>query len=549
VAEEIINPEEEVQLINEKIVQYLEASLDILDTSDLMNTNFSIVINNDKRLKALASEYRLISVIRRQKEQMKGKVLDISGLMPALRQIIFQIQSDKNAYRLVEADLAKIIRDLEILEKVLEMTRNIDEFRININVVLKNIDQLSQEKLKVQIRNRILSIKNKLEESDALQIAINDLKNWDRLPHSEIEFYLTRMGSYFRPITPSNFAGIDKFKDTELKKIVYDSRPIRYLRAIAHLTFKAEAQKVFLASLIKDLEQDISGDVWVQNKSTKLFLDNVNSYADTLVNNYKNVYLVNMLRRQAREIGEQPFKLRDMLRQMIRIVEGAIGKKEYAIRSSQEFLIDIFGKRRDKIFTTAQNQIGEILSESSKYIDDFLENTIKNIERFVDRLWEARKRQFRQFFKEISDRHNKLEPIIRDIFEKGMIDRDTYIFMVKLKTLNEFRIHKKLLFQNLSTGKNVFPNLLMLDFDLARMRDLFYGLKRHEAELKRKSEYLNSAILQIDKDINELVQINVSFVNFASSVRLNIEGVDLNKTREMLGAFLSLTRSKGVKNG
>ena len=163
-AEEIINPEEEVQLINEKIVQYLEASLDILDTSDLMNTNFSIVINNDKRLKALASEYRLISVIRRQKEQMKGKVLDISGLMPALRQIIFQIQSDKNAYRLVEADLAKIIRDLEILEKVLEMTRNIDEFRININVVLKNIDQLSQEKLKVQIRNRILSIKNKLEE-------------------------------------------------------------------------------------------------------------------------------------------------------------------------------------------------------------------------------------------------------------------------------------------------------------------------------------------------------------------------------------------------
>jgi len=31
--------------------------------------------------------------------------------------------------------------------------------------------------------------------------------------------------------------------------------------------------------------------------------------------------------------------------------------------------------------------------------------------------------------------------------------------------------------------------------------------------------------------------------------RLNIEGVDLNKTREMLGAFLSLTRSKGVKNG
>ena len=120
-AEEIINPEEEVQLINEKIVQYLEASLDILDTSDLMNTNFSIVINNDKRLKALASEYRLISVIRRQKEQMKGKVLDISGLMPALRQIIFQIQSDKNAYRLVEADLAKIIRDLEILEKVLEI--------------------------------------------------------------------------------------------------------------------------------------------------------------------------------------------------------------------------------------------------------------------------------------------------------------------------------------------------------------------------------------------------------------------------------------------
>ena len=83
----------------------------------------------------------------------------------------------------------------------------------------------------------------------------------------------------------------------------------------------------------------------------------------------------------------------------------------------------------------------------------------------------------------------------------------------------------------------------MLDFDLARMRDLFYGLKRHEAELKRKSEYLNSAILQIDKDINELVQINVSFVNFASSVRLNIEGVDLNKSREMFVAFA------GVKNG
>lgn len=547
-AEEIRNFEEG-ELINEKMMEYLEALLDILDASDLMNTNYSIVINDDKRLKALAAEYRLISIIRRQKEQMKGKVLDISRLMPALRQIIFQIQSDKNAYRLVEADLAKIIRDLEILEKILRMAQNVNEFRANINIILKSVEELSQEKLKGKIRNRILSIKNRFDESDTLRIAVNDLKNWDRLPHSEIEFYLMRVNSYFSPIIPSNFAGIDKFKDTELKKIVYDSRPIRYLKAIARLTFKAETQKEFLASLIKDLEQDISGDVWVQDKSTKIFLDNVNTNAANLVNNYKNVYLANMLRRQAKEIGEQPFKLIDMLRQMIKIVEGAIGKKDYAIRTSQEFLINVFEQRRNILFTSAQNQIGEILAESSKYIDNFLENTIKNIERFVDRLWEARKRQFGQFFKGISDMHNKLEPIINDILEKGMIDRDTYLFMVKLKALNEFRIHKKLLFQNLSTGKNAFPHLLMLDFDLARMRDLFYGLKRHEAELQRKSEYLNGAVKQIDKDINELVQINVSFVNFASSVRLNIEGVDLNKTREMLGAFLSLARPTGEKNG
>jgi len=548
VAEEIENFEEGVGLINEKVMEYLEALLDILDASDSMNTNYSIVINDDKRLKTSAAEYRIISVIRRQKEQMKGKVLDISRLMPALRQIIFQIQSDKNAYRLVEADLAKIIRDLEVLEKILRITQNVNEFPANINIILKSVEELSQEKLKGEIRNRVLSIKNRLEESDALQIAINDLRNWDRLPHSEIEVYLRRIISYFSSTSP-DFTGIDEFKDSELKKIVYDSRPIRYLKAIAHLTYKAEAQKEFLASLIRNLEQDISRDVWIQDKNTKLFVDNVNTNAATLVNNYKNVYLANMLRRQAKEIGEQPFKLIDMLRQMIKIVEGAIGKKDYALRMSQEFLIKTFGQRRDKLFTTAQNQIGEILAESSKYIDDFLESTIKNIERFVDRLWEARKRQFRQFFKEISDRHNKLEPIIKDIFEKGMIDRDTYLFMVKLKALNEFRIHKKLLFQNLSTGKNVFPHLLMLDFDLARMRDLFYGLKRHEAELKRKSEYLNSRILQIDKDINELIQINVSFVNFASSVRLNIEGVDLNKTREMLGAFLSLTRPTGEKNG
>ena len=547
-AEEIENFEEGVGLINEKVMEYLEALLDILDASDSMNTNYSIVINDDKRLKTSAAEYRIISVIRRQKEQMKGKVLDISRLMPALRQIIFQIQSDKNAYRLVEADLAKIIRDLEVLEKILRITQNVNEFPANINIILKSVEELSQEKLKGEIRNRVLSIKNRLEESDALQIAINDLRNWDRLPHSEIEVYLRRIISYFSSTSP-DFTGIDEFKDSELKKIVYDSRPIRYLKAIAHLTYKAEAQKEFLASLIRNLEQDISRDVWIQDKNTKLFVDNVNTNAATLVNNYKNVYLANMLRRQAKEIGEQPFKLIDMLRQMIKIVEGAIGKKDYALRMSQEFLIKTFGQRRDKLFTTAQNQIGEILAESSKYIDDFLESTIKNIERFVDRLWEARKRQFRQFFKEISDRHNKLEPIIKDIFEKGMIDRDTYLFMVKLKALNEFRIHKKLLFQNLSTGKNVFPHLLMLDFDLARMRDLFYGLKRHEAELKRKSEYLNSRILQIDKDINELIQINVSFVNFASSVRLNIEGVDLNKTREMLGAFLSLTRPTGEKNG
>ena len=139
-AEEIINPEEEVQLINEEIMQYLEASLDILDTSDLMITNYSVVINDDKKLKAFAAEYRLISIIRRQKEQMKGKILDISRLMPALRQIILQIQSDKNAYRLVESDLAKIIRDFEILEKVLGMTKDVNEFRANTNIVLKDIE-------------------------------------------------------------------------------------------------------------------------------------------------------------------------------------------------------------------------------------------------------------------------------------------------------------------------------------------------------------------------------------------------------------------------
>ncbi|MBS3105284.1 hypothetical protein J4234_03450 [Candidatus Woesearchaeota archaeon] len=542
-AEEIINPEEEVQLINEEIMQYLEASLDILDTSDLMITNYSVVINDDKKLKAFAAEYRLISIIRRQKEQMKGKILDISRLMPALRQIILQIQSDKNAYRLVESDLAKIIRDFEILEKVLGMTKDVNEFRANTNIVLKDIEELSQEKLKVQIRNRILSIKNKLEESDALQIAITDLKNWDRLPHNEIEFYLTRVGSYFRPIIPSNFAGIDKFKDTELKRIVYASRPIRYLRAIAHLTYKAEAQKGFLASLIRNLEQDISGDVWVQDKSTKLFLDDVDSNAGTLVNNYKNVYLANMLRRQAREIGEQPFKLRDMLRQMIKIVEGAIGKKEYAIRSSQEFLVDVFRKRQDWLLTSAQNFIQEIFRESSKYIDDFLEKTIKKIERFVGRLWEARKRQLAQFIREIFDVHSKLEPIMKDIFEKGMIDRNTRLFMLKLKALNDFRIHKNILFQNLKTGKNIFPHLLMLDFDLARMRDLFYSLKKNEAEMKQKSEYLNSAVKYISGDMSTLINRNVGFVDFVISIKLNIEGIDLNKAREMFVAFA------GVKNG
>ncbi len=542
------NFEEGLELTNEKVMEYLESLLDIFDDSDLITTNYSIVINDDKKLRAFAVEYRLISFIRRQKEQMKGKSPDIGQFLPALRQIILQIRSDNNYYKLAGADLSKIIRDLEILENILGMTKDVNEFKANINVVLNDIEKLSQEKLKQGIKNKLLSIKNKLDEADTLQIAVNDLRNWDRLPHSEIESYLRRISLYFSS-TSHLFTGIDKFKDSELKKIVYDSRPIAYLRAIAHLTYKAEEQKEFLASLIRNLEQDISGEVWVQDKSTKLFVDNVDKNASRLINDYKNAYLANFLRRQAKEIGEQPFRLRDKLQQMIEIVEGAISKKDYAVRRSQEFLVEVFGKRRNKLLASAENFMQEIFSESSRYIDDFLESIIKNIERFADRLWEARKRQFTQFFSKISDMHDKLEPIMRDIFEKGMINRDTHLFMVKLKALNDFRVHKRLLFQNLSTGKNVFPHLLMLDFDLARMRDLFYGLKRHEAELKRKSEYLNNAVSQIGKDVRELVEINLSFVDFASSIRLNIRGTDLNKTREMLSAFLALNVPIGEKNG
>ena len=132
---------------------------------------------------------------------------------------------------------------------------------------------------------------------------------------------------------------------------------------------------------------------------------------------------------------------------------------------------------------------------------------------------------------------------MKDIFEKGMIDRNTRLFMLKLKALNDFRIHKNILFQNLKTGKNIFPHLLMLDFDLARMRDLFYSLKKNEAEMKQKSEYLNSAVKYISGDMSTLINRNVGFVDFVISIKLNIEGIDLNKAREMFVAFA------GVKNG
>ena len=83
----------------------------------------------------------------------------------------------------------------------------------------------------------------------------------------------------------------------------------------------------------------------------------------------------------------------------------------------------------------------------------------------------------------------------------------------------------------------------MLDFDLARMRDLFYSLKKNEAEMKQKSEYLNSAVKYISGYMSTLINRNVGFVDFVISIKLNIEGIDLNKAREMFVAFA------GVKNG
>lgn len=539
------NSREEMGIMEERAMRYLEASLDVLETSALITGNFIEIFKDDKKIKSLAIEYKLLNLLIQAKEKMQTSQQTPENTIHYIKGIILNIQQNRNMFRVVEQELIVLIKDLNILEMIFSLIKEPNKFRLNLDFVLVNIEKLSLEKLRFALKNEILLLKNQLEESNTLQIAINDINNWHLLPNQGVEFYLTRINSYFEPnLEHKGFIGLDTFNDIELKKKIFESRPIGYLKAIAHLTYKVEAQMEFLRSLIKFIENDISGDVWVQNKYTKIFLDDVPKNSSILVETYKNKYLAKLLEKKSKQIGEQPFELIKMLQEMMGIIDAAAKKKEYAISRSKEFLAYSFNERKTELLNNAQEQIKKFsISGLLKYLDLSLNEVMKKISRFVDNLWKARKRQFNQFFTKIKDLHAKLEPAVNDIIEKGLIDRDFNKFMLKIKALNDFRTHKRMLFEKISSGKNLFPYLLMLDFDLARMRDIFLDLKKHEKDIKVKSEYLTNAVKTITSDMDMLIKIDINFIDFITFISLNVEQINLRKARELFVSF------GGVFNG
>lgn len=417
------------------------------------------------------------------------------------------------------------------------------ESRKRIDIALAYAELVEEEKLRANIKNRLILIKRYLGETNILNADINDVNLWDKHVHDDIFFFTQRTEAYFKGYQNNGHGsqGIDNFNDEALRKDVFGSREIRILYGVAQLTHRVLEQIEFISGLIEFLQRDMEGNKWVRDVATKEFLDNIENHANRFIEKFSNKPYANALLRNKVKLQEQPFAWIGLLTRMRNGLEGLMPRKNVIIGDAKDYLIRVFTKRMQSLkemiarFAVQINQI--ILTESGEasLVEKVLDG-IKRIERVIGKIWENRKKRFIKAYDRVKSLNEDVLPSIEELMKMYEVETEAAELARHGKGIVDFVEHKDKILTNIDTPTTKgIPYLLMLDFDFARLSEFHSTFEETLAKIKEKEDRIrNYDISAIKKSVLNLVSAYMSIVQW---IRLRIE-LDTDAIRQQANKFV-----------
>ncbi len=519
--------------------RFLRESSEMIDLAERTLIDVDFIVNDDNRLQAYAHEYAVLVIIERIKKKIEANPSNFDEAMADFEGLLKRLQEENpQLAKLVSNEKIQILQEVKYFQQISAILQEPDKARSNIDLLLSYTEKLQNADVKKRIKTRLALIKRYADEIKALAEDEREIRLWNYQSHQDISFYTERVDSYFR--SSEGWQGLDDFGDNMLRQQVYNGKEIKRLFYIAGFTYKTDEQLRYISSLISFLQQDISGDVWIRNVATSKFVANVDKHAAAFQKSFGNKYFAQVMLRNKGVLGEQPFKWINLLTKMKETIEGMMPRKNAAIEDAKNFLIATFTNRREQLgksITTLLIQLETILKEfeTAKDIIDLINKSIKRLRRIVNRLWKERKNKFNRAKRELNPEALKEKMIA--LAQRTDISKDSDDRIARIKAYRIFQIHIKMLGTRKTISENDLSPIFMIDFDLARMKELAEGVFVLENKIKGKNTLLRDESIQLKEDIKKFLTKFALVLQWIVIIRLRIPTIQMNIVRSRLEKF------------
>ena len=534
-------------LFESKNVKFVEDSASLLLDLGVLFYSANSVINDEKRLKSSAIDYRRLALLKNIVVVNKGNT---PVLMARLNtHLSFIQQYDKTLAELISNYLPNLNRQKELLSKISNLIQDAEQMLANIDILMENIERLPNSDLKLRLKSRIVMLKRYSEEIRVLNFDLYDIKNWGRYFHEDLKFFVDRVNTFFKGgVTRDRirFISLDQFDEEKMKRNITSSQQFRVLFSLSRYTHDTQAQIEYLSKLILFLEKDIEDGKWIRNLSTSKFYNNVEAYADIFRKRFFNEPFAKSLLANKQKIGEQPFKWIELLQKMKQGLEASMPKKNVAIENLMNLLSNLFSERitalRSSILKFA-NEMVELLQKETQNKDllKLIEDGVKRMEKTINRIWEERKRKFNEFANGINLLSKVVNPSLDQFTqqidierESAQIARDSMAFVQFWDTT--LKINRTIPRASVQKRHGLSG---MLAFNIARMEELVESNNAMEARIKQKDELARTFPLDRVKTIVvELIGVYQNLMRFIEFLGIGVETKNLEaKTKIFLGEF------------
>ncbi len=540
-------------LLDNHTVEFTEQALNLYDNLQVALYGIDSIMNDEKKLRISAYDYRFLSYLKGLVDQIKAGKLSTGAFGEILNQKLEGIKaSNPELAQAIETELVKKLskyglsgtEQSKVLQTLSAGISEPEKLAGRIDVLQDFAERkLGDGELKKQILSRLILIQRYLGEANALNYCVPDANSWNLHVHDDITFFTSRLDGYFRGDLFQDhkgnvIPGIDNYRDEELRKAVFESREVKELFRTASFTHRVGEQVAYISRLVAFLQRDIDTrtNTWKSVDATREFYQHMDRYADTFKTEFLDNPFASYLLSNKKKIGEQPFKWIAILNGMKGRLEELMRRKGMVITNTKNYIVGVFGQKiedlRQRIRRLAL-QINQLIMSESGDIDwvKKIEEGLRKVEKIVNKLWKDRKRRFILTLEKIEDVSAIAKEHMQSIVEMTSVDEEAKAFAQNSKGIVDFSDHQKQVIQRVGTpNSQKIPYLIMLDFDFTRIGDLYEELDAAEEEVREKERKLEALDLTPTKiAVESCVKWHLDVFDWAAK-RLNINISSLIET-------------------